>query len=193
MKKVLLAAAITLGSAVSAHAADAGAPFRFLVGAGLTFGGDTLITVPFTDGSQEDIKAGGLVQFYVGGEYRLGDKVAVQATLGYHVNDTSAASNGSVRFTRVPVDLLAFYAVNDKVRLGGGAQFVSGPELKGSGVASNINSKFDSTTGGVIEGEYLFSPKTGLKLRYVSEKFKRTSDGMSFDGSHLGLMFNYYF
>jgi hypothetical protein len=192
MKRILLAAAIT-SAAISAHAAEPGAPFRFLVGAGITFGGDTLIIVPFTDGSTEDVKAGGVVQLYGGGEYRLGDKVAVQATIGYHVNDTSAASNGSVRFTRVPVDLLAFYALNDKVRLGGGAQFVSGPELKGSGVASNVNAKFDSTTGAVIEGEYLVTPKAGLKLRYVSEKFKRSSDGHSFDGSHLGLMFNYYF
>jgi opacity protein-like surface antigen len=193
MKKVLFAAAITLGSAFSAQAADAASPFKFLLGAGLTFGGDTLITVPFTDGSREDIKAGGLVQLYGGGEFRLGDKVALQATIGYHVNDTSAASNGSVRFTRVPVDVLALYELNDKVRIGAGAQFVSGPELKGSGVASNINTKFDSTTGAIVEGEYLFTPKTGLKLRYVSEKFKRTSDGKSFDGSHVGLLFNFYF
>jgi opacity protein-like surface antigen len=192
MKKIILGAALALGATASAQAADASS-FRFLLGAGITFGGDTLITVPFTDGSREDIKAGGLVQLYGGGEFRLGDKVALQATVGYHVNDTSAASNGGVRFTRVPVDLLAFYEVSDKIRLGGGAQFVSGPELKGSGVASNVNSKFDSTTGAVLEGEYLFTPKTGLKLRYVSEKFKRSGDGASFDGSHLGLMFNYYF
>jgi opacity protein-like surface antigen len=193
MKKVLLAAAMTLGSAVSAQAADAASPFRFLLGAGITFGGDTLITVPFTDGSRDDIKAGGLVQLYGGGELRLGDKVAAQVTVGYHVNDTKAATNGSVRFTRVPVDLLALYSVTDKVRLGAGAQFVSGPELKGSGVASNVNQKYDSTTGAIIEGEYLFTPKVGLKVRYVSEKFKPSNGGASVDGSHLGLLFNFYF
>jgi len=193
MKKFLTAAALTLGAAMSAHAADAASPFRFLVGAGLTFGGDTLISVPFTDGSREDIKAGGLVQLYGGGEFRVGDKVAIQATLGYHVNDTKAASNGSVRFTRIPVDLLAIYQFNDNVRLGAGAQFVSGAELKGSGVASNVNAKFDSTTGAILEGEYLFSPKTGVKVRYVSEKFQPTGSSIKIDGSHLGLMFNYYF
>src|SRR5258706_7773589 len=155
MRKFLLGAALAIVAAGSAHAADAPSSFKFILGAGLTFGGDTLITVPFTDGSRDDIKAGGLVQLYGGGEFRLGDQVALQATLGYHVNDTRAASNGSVRFTRVPVDIVALYSVNDKVRLGGGVQFVSGPELKGSGVASNINQKFDSTTGGIVEGEYL--------------------------------------
>jgi opacity protein-like surface antigen len=193
MKKILLGAALAIGTAFSAQAADAGSPFKFLLGAGLTFGGDTLITVPFSDGSTDDIKAGGLVHLYGGGEYRLSDTFALQATVGYHVNDTRAASNGSVRFTRIPVDLLALFSVTDKVRLGAGAQFVSGAELKGSGVASNISQKYDSTTGAIVEGEYLFTPHTGLKLRYVSEKFTPEGGGSKIDGSHVGVMFSYYF
>jgi hypothetical protein len=193
MKKTLLGAALAIGTAFSAHAADAGTPFHFLLGIGLTYGGDTLVTVPFTDGTTDNVKAGGLLQVYGGGEYRINDQFAVQATLGYHVSDTRAASNGSVRFTRVPVDLLALYSVTDKVRLGAGAQFVSGPELKGSGVASNVSQKYDSTTGAIVEGEYLFSPHVGLKLRYVSEKFTPSNGGAKVDGSHAGLMFNYYF
>lgn len=197
MKKHFIAAALAIGAAFSAHAADAAAPsspsFKFLLGAGLTFGGDTLITVPFTDGSTEDIRAGGLVHLYGGGEYRFNDSFALQATVGYHVNDTKAASNGSVRFTRIPVDVLALYSVNEKVRLGVGAQFVSGPELKGSGVASNVNQKFDSTTGAIVEGEYLFTPHVGLKLRYVAEKYTPSGGGQKVDGSHGGLMFSYYF
>lgn len=191
MKKVLLATALAVG-AFSAQAAD-GAPFKFLLGAGLTFGGDTLITVPFTDGSTDDIKAGGLVHLYGGGEYQFNDKFALQATVGYHINDTRAASNGSVRFTRVPVDLLALYSLTDKVRLGAGAQFVSGPELKGSGVASNVSQKYDSTTGAILEGEYLFTPHLGLKLRYVAVKFKPSNGGEKVDGSYGGLLFSYYF
>lgn len=193
MKKAILAAAITIGSVFSAQAADAASPLRFLAGAGLTFGGDTLANVQFSNGSSENIKGGGLFVIYGGLEYRVGTAVSLQATVGYHVDDTSAASNGSVRFSRVPVDLLAFYHVNDQVRIGGGVQMVNGPELKGSGVASNVNLKFDNATGGVIEGEYLFNPKMGAKLRYVSVKFKPEGGGAKADGSHLGLMFNYYF
>ena len=94
MKKIFLVAAIAIGTAFSAQAAD-GTPFKLLLGIGLTGGGDTLITVPFTDGSRDDIKAGELVQLYGGGEFRLADRLALQATVGYHVNDTRAASNGS--------------------------------------------------------------------------------------------------
>jgi len=191
MKK-LLAGAVLIGAVLSAHA-DEAAPLKFLLGAGLTFGGDTLATVHYSDGSSEDIKGGGLVMLYGGLEYRLGTQVSLQATLGYHVDDTSTKSNGSVRFTRVPVDLLAFFHINDKVRLGGGVQWVNGPELKGSGAASGLNVKFDDTTGAVLEGEYLFSPHAGFKLRYVSEEFKVKGTNVKADGNHVGLLFNYYF
>jgi len=193
MKKIILAAALAAGTAFSAQAAEPGSPFKFLLGAGLTFGGDTLITVPFTDGSSDSIKAGGLIHLYGGGEYRFADRFAVQAAVGYHINDTRAASNGSVRFTRVPVDLLALYSVTDNVRLGAGAQFVSSPELKGSGVASNVSQTYDSTTGAIVEGEYLFGAHMGVKLRYVSEKFTPSGGGTKVDGSHAGVMFSYYF
>lgn len=193
MKKIILSAALALGAACNAHAADAGAPFRFLLGAGLTFGGDTLINVPFTNGSSDSVRAGGLIQLYGGGEYRFNEALALKATLGYHFNQTRDASNGRVRFTRVPLDLLALYNVNDKVRLGAGAQFVSGPELRGSGVASNVSQKYDSTVGAIVEGEYLFTPHVGLELRYVSEKFTPSGGGAKVDGSHAGVMFNYYF
>lgn len=193
MKKVFLGAALAIGTAFSAQAADATSPFKFLLGAGLTYGGDNLVTVQFTDGSTDKVRAGGLALLYGGGEYRLNDQFALQATVGYHINDSRAASNGSVKFDRVPVDLLALYSVTEKIRLGGGAQFASGVELKGSGVAGNINQKFDSTVGVIAEGEYLFTPHTGLKLRYVSEKFTPDGAGSKIDGSHVGLLFSYYF
>ena len=193
MKKAFIGAALAIGTAFSAHAADATSPFKFLLGVGLTEGGDNLVTVQFTDGSTDKVRAGGLLQLYGGGEYRLNEQFALQATVGYHVNDTRAASNGSVKFDRVPVDLLALYSVSDKIRLGGGAQFVSGVKLKGSGVASNINQNFDSTVGVIAEGEYLFTPHIGLKLRYVSEKFTPEGGGEKIDGSHVGLLFSYYF
>ncbi|HKX45042.1 MAG TPA: outer membrane beta-barrel protein [Burkholderiaceae bacterium] len=195
MKKVLLVAALAAAAAFGAQAAEPAAPssFKFLLGAGLTFGGDTLITVPFTDGSHDDIKAGGLVHLYGGGEYQFNDKFALQGTVGYHINDTRAASNGSVRFTRVPVDVLGLYSVTDKVRLGAGAQFVSGAELKGSGVADNVSQKYDSTVGAIVEGEYLFTPHLGLKLRYVAEKYKPRDGGEKIDGSYGGVLFSYYF
>jgi opacity protein-like surface antigen len=192
-KMVFLGAALAAGAAFNAHAADADSPFKFMIGTGLTYGGDSMVSVPLSDSSQDVFRAGGLVYTYGGAEYQLTDKVALQATVGYHMNYARASSDGKVRFTRIPVDLLALYAITDKIRVGGGAQFVNSPELKGSGAASSVNQKYDSTVGAVMEGEYLFTPHIGLKLRYVAEKFKPNDGGPSVDGSHAGFLFNYYF
>jgi hypothetical protein len=193
MKKILISAALALGAHLSAHAADDAAPVKFLLGGGLTFGGDKLATVGFSDGSTDNIRAGALLMLYGGAEVRLGDLVSFQATLGYHVDDTSPASNGKLRFSRMPVDLLLHFRLNEQLRLGAGMQLVHKPELKGSGDVSYINAKFDNATGAVLEGEYLFSPHVGLKLRYVSEEFELKGSNVTVDGSHVGLLLNYYF
>ena len=192
MKKLLAALALTLVSALSAQAADGERPYSFLVGLGLTGGGDTLANVVYTNGDTQKIRAGGLLMLYAGGETRIGELVTLQLTAGYNIDDTSG-SNGRVRFSRYPVDLLAYYPLNDKVRLGAGAQFVNGAKLKGTGVASAIDEKYDSTVGFILEGEYRFTSLIGVKLRGVSEKFKESSTGTSFSGNHFGLLMNIYF
>jgi Outer membrane protein beta-barrel domain len=195
MKKFSIVAALAvaaLAGSINARAAE-GAPIRPLLGLGLTNGGDKLVTVQFTDGSTSNVKAGDQVVFYGGAEFRLGDRLGLQATVGYHSADSKAASNGSVKFTRVPVDLLLVFSATDNVRLGAGVQFVNSPQLKGSGLGSNLSQKFDSTRGLIVEGEYLFSGQFGLKGRYVSEKYKVSGTNVKVDGSHLGLLFSVYF
>jgi opacity protein-like surface antigen len=191
MKTILAAASLLLASTI-AVAADGQRPFKFVLGAGLTGGGATLANVTYTNGDSENIKAGGLLMLYGGLETRVGDLVRLQATFGYHIDDTNA-SNGRVRFSRYPIDVLALYPVSDNVRLGAGAQFVNNPKLKGSGVASGVNQEYDSTVGFILEGEYLFTPMIGLKLRGVSEKFKESNTGVKVNGNHFGLLFNVYF
>ena len=44
-------------------------PLRFLLGLGLTAGGDKLVTVSYTDGSTDSISAGGGLLFYGGMDY----------------------------------------------------------------------------------------------------------------------------
>jgi len=174
--------------------AFAGPAVRPLLGVGLTFGGDTLATTFFTDGTQIDIKAGQLLQLHGGLEYRATPLLSVQATVGYHV-DNSSASNGSVRFSRIPVELLGHFHASDKWLFGGGLRLVNSPKLSSSGAASSVGSvDFDNTTGTVIEGEYRTSFKLGFKLRYVSEKYeaKAPFTGATVDGSHIGLMMNWY-
>lgn len=180
-------------AAIGVQAADAAPSVRPLVGFGLTFGGETLATVLYSDGSSDSIKSGGLAHLYGGAEFKVGTDFAIQATVGYHVDDTKNAANGSLRFSRYPVDLIVLYGLNDRVRLGAGVQIVNSAKLAGSGVASGVALDFDSSTGALVEGEYLFTPSFGAKARFVSHKFKPEGGGTSVDGKHFGLMLSYYF
>ena len=191
MKHLALGTTLALASLL-AHA-DEGRPLRFVLGTGVTFGGEKLATVTYTDGSVQDIRSGGLVAYYVGLDVRATPQVSFQATVGGHVDTSAGASNGSVRFTRVPVEVLGYYHVNDRIRLGGGLRLVNSPELKGRGVASNVGTTFDSTTGLILEGEYAFTRWFGLKLRAVSETYQASGGGAKANGDHVGAYVNFYF
>lgn len=192
ISRCLIGAALA-ASTLTAQAQSPAPAVRPLVGFGLTFGGDTLATVQYSDGTTDSIKAGGLAHLYAGAEFKVGSAMAIQATVGYHVDDTRSSSNGSLRFSRYPVDLIALYSVNERVRLGAGAQIVSSAKLAGSGVASAVAVDFRSSTGALLEAEYLFTPSLGAKLRFVSHTYKPKGSGISVDGNHVGLMLGYYF
>ena len=160
---------------------------RFFIGAALTGGGEKLSTVTFTDGSSENIKSGGLVHLFGGIEYRQG-AFALQANVGYHVDDTSAASNGSVKFSRMPIELLGFWQVADSWRFGGGLRRAGSAKLSGSGAAASVGrSTFSSKGGLVLQGETFFGTNqaTSAYLRYVTEDYELR--GVSVSGNHVGL------
>ena len=167
-------------------------PLSIVLGVGVTFGGDTLGTAVYADGSTDSIKAGSGLLLHTGLDYRLNEAISLQGTLGYHFDTTMAASNGSATFSRIPLDLLAYYHVSDSFRVGGGPRTVFSPKIKTSGVASGNDVSFDNTIGLVIEGEYMPLRMLGVKLRYVSEKYKPSGSSYSFDGSHFGVLLNVY-
>jgi len=167
-------------------------PLHVVLGGGLTFGGDTLGTFVYTDGSTDSINAGELLLVHAGLDYRLSDEVSLQGTLGIHIDTTKQASNGEATFSRVPLDLLAYYHVSDDFRIGGGARIVFGPKLKGTGLAAGIDESFDNTIGVVIEAEYMVLPMLGFKLRHVTEKYRLPGSPFTINGTHLGLLVNAY-
>lgn len=190
MTKLFAVALLALSAAAQAQTRYR--PVDFLVGVGFTAGGSKLTTVQYTDGSSQDIRAGSGLLLYAGVEAGVGEFASLQATLGYHV-DTTHGSNGDVRFSRYPIELLAYVPVNPALRLGAGLQFVNNPKLQGSGVASSVDVRFDSTVGVVLEGEYRVTPRVGVKLRAVSERLNATATNQDVSGDHIGLLCSYYF
>jgi hypothetical protein len=188
MKKLIITSLLACGAIGGVQAQERAV--RGVLGLGLTGGGDTLATVVYTDGSSDNIKAGGLVHLFGGAEFRVGPQFTLQATVGYHLDETTGASDGSLRFSRYPIELLGHYEVAPNFRFGGGARFVNNAKIDSRGVLSGARVEFDSTVGAVIEGEYLVTPNIGLKVRYVSEKYK--VNGTSTDGNHGGFYFSWY-
>lgn len=204
MKKSIACAAIGLAMAGGAFAQ--GVQVKGLVGMGFTFGGDTLANVRYDPNSNTygddnaKVHAGGLIAFHGGVEVQFTNLVSAQALIGYHFDKVSG-ENGSVRFERYPVELLGHFRLNDWVRLGGGARYTGGATLRASGAGTGYaaNTDYKPTYGSVVEGEFFVTRSFGIKLRYVSEKFKAKSitnpntQKANVDGSHGGIYFNYYF
>jgi hypothetical protein len=186
-----LALATSFSVAQTQTKTDQASGLKLVLGMDIGDGGEKLASARYTDGSSDTIKSGGGVQFKVGVQYPTSTNSSLLATVGYEVDDTSAASNGSIKFQRFPVELLSMWRVGNKVRLGGGLRYASNPKLSGSGVASSLGTySLKSKLGLVAQGEYLYSEKLGLTLRAISEKFEY--QGKSINANHVQLGVNYY-
>ncbi|NHZ37364.1 outer membrane beta-barrel protein [Massilia sp. CCM 8692] len=201
MKKIAFVIAVAIASLSSAQAqtqAPAANPLRFVVGAGLTAGGDKLATAEYANGGSIDVRAGGMIAFLAGVDYRVNQQFSFQGTVGFHV-DQASAKNGDVTFKRFPIEVLGYFHPSDKMRIGGGVRYVSSPKLNGDGFGAGVYQEFDNTVGAVLEGEYFFSPNVGLKLRYVKEEYESNYAirGRTYTektkGDHVGIFGNFYF
>lgn len=193
-KHLLAGAALAVAVATPAVAAEG--HIKPVIGGTLTGGGKTLVEVEFDNGNTHKISSGGLTHLFAGIEYRApGAPWSIQATVGYHF-DRVDAENGSLSFSRVPLEVLGFWHANDNIRLGGGLRKATGTEFDTSGAGSDIAPEFNmrSSTGVVLQGEYLFGEHASVFLRYVNEKYKsRHLTGGEVSGEHGGLGFAYRF
>ncbi|HEY0060608.1 MAG TPA: outer membrane beta-barrel protein [Telluria sp.] len=194
MKKMMFSIALAIASlnAAQAHTAPQANPMRFFVGMGLTGGGETLSTVEYTDGTEIDIRTGDLLAFVGGIDYQVTPTFSFQGSVGYHVA-TAGARNGHQRFSRIPLELLAYYHVAPNWRIGGGARYATSIKYSSGGAADVGDYKYDGSVGGVIEGEYLAGQHWGIKLRYVKEQVKEKGTNYKIDADHVGVFGHYYF
>jgi hypothetical protein len=171
----------------------AAADIQGILKTGIDFGGDNIVTVPFTDGSSQTIKANeGL---YLGGGVAIINEARdweFDVTLAYKFRLINA-SNGDLTWGRWPLEALAFYRFQ-RVRLGGGLAYHIAPKLEGSGVASNLDIDFKDALGAVVQADWRITQNLALGLRYTFLEYeakapfvgKAKSDG-------LGLTFSWNF
>jgi hypothetical protein len=168
---------------------------HFAVDAGLTAGGDKLGTVTFTDGSTKSIYAGNSIFADGGVQYNFSPDWALKATVGYAF-ETVTASNASFTFDYVPMDLLAIYS-HGRHHLAAGLAYHLSPHMDMDGFAPNAD--FDNATGFILQYQYWMF---GVRYTNITYKVSKISFGgasgpcganCSFDGSSLGVFFNYTF
>ncbi len=203
MKNWLIYLTLALGCA----GAQAEAPrLRVLGSVGYGSGGAPLISATYSNGQPIELLAGTGWVWAIGADFRVVDNVTIQASIG-HQRNRVAGANFDFDFQRQPVELLAFYSVSDQVRLGLGARKVQNAKLTGNDAAAGYagTGTYNSSVGGVLEGQYLFSPPslterklvTGMYLRFVKENFTLADEdggtGEAKRGDHvaLGLVFYY--
>lgn len=176
---------------------------HWLMNAGLTYGGDTIGKISFTNGTTSNIKAGSFMQFGFGGLYQFEEKpIALILSANYHF-DSVTAKNGTASFDRFPIEALAYYTGKERFRFGGGVRIVNGAELS-SDIGGSDKYTFDATKGLVAEIGYQLDPHGWLNFRFVSEKYQAKTEvlnGVTYSlagstpvsGSHMGVNFTYEF
>ena len=167
------------------------------LGGGLTAGGDKVNSSAITrvNGDTENLHAGGLLDLRAGLDFRMvGTDISLQGVVAYHT-DRSDANNGSVDFSRMPLEFLVQWHANEKWAFAGGIRKTYGVRYNGvdAGTQFGSDQKFKSSVGWILEGEYAIIPSVGLKVRYVNEDYTSKSYGTKFDGSHFGVLGVYYF
>lgn len=172
----------------------------FLMGLGLTVGGDKLASASFTDGSSKSIKAGGLFYFKAGVDWQFQPRWSFQGSLGIH-GDSVNATNGSLKFQRNFMEGLFHFDTTRTQRFGCGLRKTSSARFTSSGAANVGGIDFDSKAGLVVEYEWFHKQGArgwGMSLRYVNEKYTPSRvdgipvSGPDVDGSHLGVGLSLY-
>jgi hypothetical protein len=185
MKNTCLGA-LALTAVLMAGNASAADGLRPVLGLAITGGGEKLATVQYTDGSSQNVKSGGLVHLFGGVEFDA-ESWALQANIGYHVDDTTAR-NGSVKFSRLPVELLGFWKPDAGFRIGAGVRKANSPKVTSSGAAASLgNLDLDSEIGAIVQGEYFFGSQGSLYLRFVAEDYKVPGSAARISGNHVAL------
>ena len=203
MKKMTAALALT-GVCALVHAD--GANWRFYSALGVASGGETITsgtitTVGTTSEVHFKVKPADGLQFRMGVDYRIFERLTLQGAIGYGASDPMGM-NGSFTFTTIPVEFLGFLNITDALRIGGGVRKTSA-EMKASGVAATFSGvgTYTSTPGTVFEVQYLFPISSGqptyqrsqfgISLRYVTESFSHNS--VTYDGNHYEVGMSLYY
>jgi hypothetical protein len=144
----------------------------------LSYGGDTVGTIIFVSGSQQDIETGNGITAGGGLIHRITDSFGTKYTAGYKVS-FSAASNADVMKSVLPIEILPYYRRGDH-RFGAGLSHHFSPKIDWDWIAPTTN--FDDATGVVVEYAW-----KRLSFSYTDMDYE--SGPSTFDASHFSVKY----
>lgn len=158
-----------------------------IIEAGIHFGGDEMLTTPYTDGRQGSMAAGEMLSFAFGPLFNMSESWKFQTTIGVKT-DAEYATDVEVSWVRYPLNAILFYETK-KTRFGIGATYHMSPSVKGSGVAENIQQEYDDALGYIVEFNYRRHAGFlwGIRLTFIDYERKDISSE-AIDGTSIGLL-----
>jgi len=189
MKKIIFLSLIGLLSAsFHAVAQEGGKPLsvKFLVDAGIEYGGDELLNVIFTTGDDQSVKAGQGGFLAVGADFQFAniDFLMLRTSLGIKYN-TTAAENANIYLTRLPFNLIPYIKLKNDIRIGIGITKHLNVGLKGDGFFPDVD--FTSNIGPRFELGYKWAAITYTSINY---KF---GNNVSYAANSLGASISFTF
>jgi|GEM_PF-1272153 len=190
--------------APAAQEGDILSTFGIHVSAGFAGGGDSLLTVPYTDGTSSSLDAGTGVMIGGGVTWtplwftdRLG--LGFGFDVGYKIGFTNQNANGSFNFERIPLVLSArgLFAIagNYHFLLAGGPVAELGGHIYGDGIVTGVQGDVSDAFGGMVEAGILFGAPLSLGAeitgRFTALDFQAA--GQSYSGMNGSVNFLLHF
>lgn len=190
-KSLLLVSMLSLCSLsyVTAQAAE----FKGILAIGGDFGGDTVGTVVYKDGSTTEATVNNGLALNVGA-VRIDGPLETQATVGYKFGGPNA-KDGSITWNAIPVELIEFYRVS-AVRMGLGFSYNINPRLEINVLGTRQTYNFDNALGIVAQIDWEPAKQSyNIALRYTVIQYKQSgvSNAQEIGGNMVGIYVNYYF
>lgn len=153
---------------------------KFLAGAAIEFGGESIAEIFFDDGSSQSVNAGQGGSIFAGGEFFFNEKekISLRGTVGFKYL-TTKATDYNITLTRIPIELSVNLYTKNNLRFG-------------AGFTSHQNIVFNS--GGLTEKERFsggFGPKFEFAWKWIGISYTimsyKDSSNFSFNANAIGI------
>jgi hypothetical protein len=188
---------VALTAAAATAAPELGGEARISMG----WGGESIATVVYDDGSKSDLNLGTYFTGSLGGSltpFRAGvHAFDIEGLVGWASWSTGPENTEDrIKLSRFPLELLGFYRVQLprfgplELRLGGGGSYQLIGGAKGTGTLDHVSIDIGNALGWVGEVRAVWGV-LGVGVRYTAAKYQ--VGGLSLDASSLGLVLGVVF